>query len=99
MDETIRSETAEHVAEVLKAIAHPARLQIVALLENREMCVNDIVAALGAKHAITSQQLNMMKDRGILACRREGTKSYYRIQNLNVIKLLHCIHDHCQQAK
>jgi len=99
MVETIKSETAEHVAEVLKAIAHPVRLQIVALLEHGEMCVNDIVAALGAKHPITSQQLNMMKDRGILACRREGAKSYYRIQNTNVIKLLHCIHEHCQHAK
>ena len=99
MVETMKTETAEHVAEVLKAIAHPVRLRIVALLENHEMCVNDIVAALGAKHAITSQQLNMMKDRGVLACRREGAKSYYRIQNLNVIKLLHCIHDHCQQTK
>jgi len=93
MVETMRNETAKHVAEVLKAIAHPVRLQIVALLEKREMCVNDIVAVLGAKHAITSQQLNMMKAKGVLACRREGAKSYYRIQNLNVIKVLHCINE------
>ena len=99
MADTIRSETAEHVAEVLKAIAHPVRLQIVALLENGEMCVNEIVTALGAKHAITSQQLNMMKARGVLSCRREGAKSYYRIQNPQVIRLLQCIYDHCQQTK
>jgi len=99
MVETMKMETAEHVAEVLKAIAHPVRLQIVALLENGEMCVNEIVAALGAKHAITSQQLNMMKARGVLACRRDGAKSYYRIQNPQVIRLLQCIYDHCQQTK
>jgi ArsR family transcriptional regulator len=96
MIEVMTSETAEHVAEVLKAIAHPVRLQIVALLEKREMCVNEIVEALGAKHAITSQQLNMMKAKGVVSCRREGGKSYYRTENLNVVKLLHCVYNHCQ---
>jgi DNA-binding transcriptional ArsR family regulator len=90
---------AEDVAEVLKAVAHPVRLQIVELLETKEMCVGDIVMALGGKQALTSQQLNMMKDKGILNCRRNGTKVYYRIENKNVIKLLDCIYDHCKTKK
>ncbi len=88
---------AEHVAEVLKAVAHPVRLQIVELLEANEMCVGDIVAAVGGKQAITSQQLNMMKDKGVLNCRRNGVKVYYRIENKNVVRLLHCIYDHCDR--
>lgn len=88
---------AEQVAEVLKAVAHPVRLQIVELLETEEMCVGDIVTALGGKQAITSQQLNMMKDKGVLSCRRNGTKVYYRIENKNVVKLLDCIYDHCDR--
>jgi len=90
---------AENVAEVLKAVAHPVRLQIVELLEHKEMCVGDIMNALGGKQAITSQQLNMMKDKGVLGCRREGTKVFYRIENKNVIKLLHCVYDHCKTRK
>lgn len=90
---------AEQVAEVLKAVAHPVRLQIVELLETNEMCVGDIVDALGGKQAITSQQLNMMRDKGVLNCRRNGTKVYYRIENKNVIKLLHCIYDHCDRKQ
>lgn len=89
----------EHVAEVLKAVAHPVRLQIVELLETKEMCVGDIVTALGVKQAITSQQLNMMKDKGVLNCRRNGTNVYYRIENQNVVKLLHCIYDHCDRKQ
>jgi ArsR family transcriptional regulator len=91
--------TAEHVSEVLKAVAHPVRLQIIEVLKNREMCVGDIVQALGAKQAITSQQLNMMRDKGVLSCRRDGAKVYYRIENKNVIKLLNCVHDHCEKTK
>ena len=90
---------AEHAAEVLKAVAHPVRLQIIELLETKEMCVGDIVTALGGKQAITSQQLNMMKDKGVLNCRRNGTKVYYQIENKNVIKLLDCICDHCKTRK
>ena len=90
---------AEQVAEVLKAVAHPVRLQIVELLEAKEMCVGDIVMALGGKQAITSQQLNMMKDKGVLNCRRNGTKVYYRIEDQNVVRLLHCIYDHCDRKR
>ena len=95
----MNAKTAEHVAEVLKAVAHPVRLQIVEKLEAGEMCVGDIVEALGGKQAITSQQLNMMKAKGVLSCRRDGARVYYRIENKNVIKLLYCIYDHCQRKK
>jgi DNA-binding transcriptional ArsR family regulator len=90
---------ARQVAEVLKAVAHPVRLQIVELLETHEMCVGDIVEALGGKQAVTSQQLNMMRDKGVLECRRDGAKVFYRIENKNVIKLLHCVYDHCKTEK
>jgi len=88
--------TAVKVAEVLKAVAHPVRLRIIELLKHDEKCVGDIVKGIGGKQSITSQQLNMMKDKGILSCKREGTKSYYKIQNMNVIKLLNCIYNHCE---
>ncbi len=94
----MNTKIAEHVAEVLKAVAHPVRLQIIELLETKEMCVGDIVDAVGGKQAITSQQLNMMKDKGVLSCRRDGAKVYYRIEDKNVIKLLHCIYDSCERT-
>ena len=63
-------ELATHAAEVLKAVAHPLRLQIVEVLSEGEMSVGEIVEALGEKQAITSQQLNLMKDKGVLTSRR-----------------------------
>lgn len=90
---------AEHAAETLKVMAHPFRLQIVELLQAKEMRVGDIVEALTSKQAITSQQLNMMKDKGILSCRHEGTRVYYHIENKNVIKLLHCFDDQIKRKR
>jgi DNA-binding transcriptional ArsR family regulator len=90
---------AEYASKILKTIAHPIRLQIVELLQAKEMCVGDIVKALTSKQAITSQQLNMMKDKGVLSCRHEGTRVYYHIENKNVIKLLHCFNDHSKRRR
>jgi len=92
-------ELAMHAAEVLKAVAHPLRLQIVEVLQDGEHSVGEIVEALGEKQAVTSQQLNLMKDRGVLASRREGAKVFYRIQNPNVIRVLDCVYDHCEAGK
>jgi ArsR family transcriptional regulator len=89
-------ELAMHAADVLKAVAHPLRLQIVEVLEDGELSVGEIVDALGEKQAITSQQLNLMKDRGVLASRREGARVYYRVSNPNAIKVLSCVYDHCK---
>ena len=93
----MNDETAEHVARVLKALAHPVRLQIVDVLESGEKCVTDIVDAVGGKQSITSQQLNMMKDKGVLSCRRDGAKVFYKIENENVIRLLSCVYNHCDK--
>ena len=92
-------EAAEQISEVLKALAHPVRLQIVDVLEDNELCVGQIMEAVGGKQAITSQQLNMMRTKGVLASRRDANKVYYTVANPNVIQLLHCMHDHCDRIK
>ena len=92
-------ESAQRVSEVLKAVAHPVRLQIVAALEKEALCVADIMAAVGGKQAITSQQLNMMRTRGVLEARREGNRVFYSIANPNVLKLLDCMYHHCDRAQ
>ncbi len=90
-------EIAQHVAEVLKAIAHPVRLQIIELLEHGELCVGDIVDKLTLPQSVASQQLGLMRDKQVLKCRRDGTKAFYSIKNPNVLNLLHCMYAHCDQ--
>jgi ArsR family transcriptional regulator len=84
------------VARTLKAVAHPLRLRIIDLLEGGERSVGDIVEALGAKPAVTSQQLGLMRDRGVLEARREGNHVYYRIANRHVVNVIHCVRRSCR---
>jgi len=93
----MNDKTAEYVSEILKVIAHPVRLQIVEILERGEKSVGEITKQLGLQQAFTSGHLGIMKSKGVLSCRRQGAKVYYRIENQNVILLLHCIYDHCEK--
>jgi ArsR family transcriptional regulator len=93
----MKEKTAGHIADVLRAIAHPVRLKIVEFLTGGEKSVGEIIEAVGGKQSITSQQLNMMKSRGILSCRKDGAKVFYRIENQGVIKLLDCMLENCEQ--
>ena len=83
--------TTEQVASVFKTLAHPARLKIADMLGSGEKSVNEIVKEVGGKQSITSRQLNMMKDKGVLSCRREGARVYYKTENPNVTRLLRCV--------
>ncbi|MBN1346375.1 MAG: winged helix-turn-helix transcriptional regulator [Phycisphaerae bacterium] len=88
----------ERVAHTLKAVAHPLRLRIIESLEHGELCVSELIDRLGAKPAITSQQLGLMKDRGVLESRRDGNRVYYRVSNPNVVRVIQCVRDHCDQT-
>ncbi len=77
----IEEETLEKMAETLKAIAHPVRLQIVSILMSGERSVGELVRALGTKQSLTSQQLSILKSRGVLRSRRNGNVVYYSLHN------------------
>ena len=49
----------------------------------------------GAHMTLFPRILTLMKDKGVLECRREGTKAFYSIRNTQVINLLHCVYHHC----
>ena len=68
----------ERISERLKALAHPARLQIVAGLLKNECNVSEIQQSLGLPQSTISQHLKVLKNGGIIKARREGTKMAYR---------------------
>ena len=72
--------TAEQVVSVLKALSHPVRLKIAEMLGSGEKCVSEIIKEMSGKQLITSRQLNMIKGKGVLNCRREGARVCNRSQ-------------------
>lgn len=74
-------------AEVCKAIANPKRLEIISVLKDSdELTVSQLVDALHIPKANVSQHLSIMRNKGILTCRKDGTNSYYRIAHKEVVQ-------------
>ena len=74
----------EQLSEILKALAHPARLQIVAGLLKDECNVSQVQQSLGLPQSTISQHLRVLRNAGIIKGRREGTKRCYRVIDTRV---------------
>ena len=81
----------EKVSETLKALAHPARLKIVAGLLKDECNVAQIQKALGLPQSTISQHLRILKNADIIKGRREGNKTCYRVIDARVRKIVEII--------
>jgi len=68
-------------ASLLKAIAHPVRLQIVDILWRSPECVCHLSAALARSQPYISQQLAVLRSAGVIVDEREGTNVFYRLSN------------------
>ena len=74
--------TAEELARLLKAVADPARLQILSHLRAQpdcQACVCDLTDELALSQATVSHHLRVLVDAGILARERRGTWAWYSI--------------------
>ena len=79
--ELIEEERLEKMAENLKAIGHPVRLQIANVLMSGERSVGDLVRTLGEQQSLMSQHLTKLKIRGIVKSRRNGNVSFYSLKD------------------
>ena len=75
-------------SDALKAMAHPLRLKILCLVGQNELMVQDIVEAVGTSQSNISQHLAVMRERGLLASRKEANKVFYRIDDPRIIKMI-----------
>jgi len=65
---------------LLKALAEATRLRLVVLLAlNGETCVCKLAQALAAPQFRISRHLGILRDRGVVKARREGTWMHYRL--------------------
>ncbi len=71
-------------AEICKTLGNAKRLEILHALKDRELTVGELVGILGISAANVSQHLAVMRQKGILAKRREGVNIYYRVSNSKV---------------
>ncbi len=85
MDATRRGEIYRLHAEICRALADPKRLLLLEELRTGERSVGQLAAALGLAQALTSQHLAVLRERGLVTARREGTVVYYAIADSDIL--------------
>jgi DNA-binding transcriptional ArsR family regulator len=81
----------DRFAEVLKALASPARLRIVNILARGERTVTELCERSGLKQSLVSQQLKILRLNNIVSSRKEVPHTYYSLKERNVIRMLNCL--------
>ena len=81
----------EVAAEILKAVAHPIRLQILVALCKESRHVNDLSEYLGVAQSIVSQQLRILRMKDLVAATRKNGFAYYSITKPKLRDLIDCL--------
>jgi ArsR family transcriptional regulator len=81
-------EDVDRASRSLKAMSHPLRLKILCTLGDQEVSVQDIVEQVGTSQSNISQHLAILRDKGILASRKDANRVYYRVGDFRTLKLI-----------
>ncbi len=81
-------ETLEQIAELFKAFGDPTRVEILALLQQRERCVGEIAEAVQLSQSAISHQLRILKQIHLIKFRREGKNILYSLADDHVRTIL-----------
>ena len=73
-------------AEICRTLGSGARIEILNALRDREKTVSEITKVLGVRQANVSQHLAVLRQRRVVATRKEGTSVYYKVSNPKIIQ-------------
>jgi len=83
-----KDEDIERASRSIKAMSHPLRLKILCSLGDKEVSVQDIVEMVGTSQSNISQHLAILRDKGILASRKDANRVYYRVGDNRTLRLI-----------
>jgi ArsR family transcriptional regulator len=70
----------EALQKVFKTLSDPTRVRVLALLEQEELAVQELMDVLGMAQSRVSRHLAILRDAGLLRDRRDGTYVFYRFE-------------------
>src|SRR3989338_1915784 len=80
-------------AELCKVFSNPTRLEILNLLREGELSVTELIRKTKLSQANVSQQLSIMRSKGIVVPDRKGKNIYYTLTNPKIIKAFDIIRE------
>ncbi|MGB9724098.1 MAG: ArsR/SmtB family transcription factor [Chloroflexia bacterium] len=87
-DERLEQEIALLHGHICEGLGDPKRVLILYLLDARPRNVGELAEALGIPQPTVSHHLKVLRDRGLILARKEGTAVYYSLADRRIIQAL-----------
>jgi ArsR family transcriptional regulator len=82
----------DRAAEILRALSHPLRIRLLAFIDaHKEINVNKIYGMLKLEQSITSQNLKILRNAGLVNAQRKGKYIFYSVNYENAAKYIDAI--------
>ncbi len=88
----------DELADLFRVLAEPRRLQILALLMQRELCVCEILPQLGVSQPLASHHLGVLSQAGLIRSRRDAQRTFYSVVPEKLAQLKAAVLDHFDPA-
>ena len=88
MDTLERASIYKLHADFCKTLSDANRLLIITELAQGEVPVNEIARKLGLQQSNVSKHLSLMREHGLVGCRREGSTVYYSLADLRIYEAI-----------
>jgi DNA-binding transcriptional ArsR family regulator len=84
---------------IFSSLADPTRFRILDALAREELCVCDLAEVAGISQSGASHQLRLLRDRGLVAYRRDGQRAVYRLADDHVWMLIAAGLEHADEDR
>ncbi|GAB4305275.1 MAG: hypothetical protein Kow0097_03440 [Candidatus Bipolaricaulota bacterium] len=74
-----------------KALAHPARVELLGLLAEGERCGCEFVPVVGRDPSVVSRHLAVLARAGLIVARRDGVRMMWRLASPDLPRVLSCL--------
>ena len=78
----------QRAADIFRALGDPARLRLLVMLQQGEMCVTDIAQQMSDQISTISQRLRLLRSERLVSHRRDGKHIYYSLADDHVVHLV-----------
>lgn len=86
-------------ADILKALGHPTRVQMIEALSRGDRCVNDLRSLAAVSQPTISRHLACLKRAGLVTERRAGPRVIHHLACHGMLQALKCADDAAQSAR
>ncbi len=92
-------ETVLDISDFFAALGNPTRLGILYALSSGELCTCDLATIAELSVSAISHQLRILRDRKIIAFRKEGKNVFYRLRDQHISDLLVVALEHMEEGR